>query len=152
MQRRHLLQGAAGALPLAALGLAGLPRPVRAAWPERAFHDQDLAAVEADLFGDRTPQDSDAVVITAPEIAENGRVVPVEVSIDLPAPRTLTLLSDANPYPLLARAHFTPAVEPRVSLRVKLGESANLIALVEADDGLYRAARAVKVTAGGCGG
>jgi predicted secreted protein len=82
MQRRHLLQGAAGALPLAALGLAGLPRPVRAAWPERAFHDQDLAAVEADLFGDRTPQDSDAVVITAPEIAENGRVVPVEVSID----------------------------------------------------------------------
>ena len=94
----------------------------------------------------------DKVKLTAPDIAENGRVVPVEVAIDLPAPKALVLLSDGNPFPLLARAHFTPDVEPRVSIRVKMGQSANLIALVEADGNLHRATRAVKVTAGGCGG
>jgi sulfur-oxidizing protein SoxY len=78
--------------------------------------------------------------------------VPIEVAADLPGVETMTVLSDGNPYPLLARAHVTPAIAPRVSIRVKMGQSANLIALVEADGKLYRATRAVKVTAGGCGG
>jgi sulfur-oxidizing protein SoxY len=153
MQRRQLLRGSAAAAPLAALYLSGLlPRPLLAAWPDQAFHAEELAAAHTDLFGDRTVEDSDAIAITAPDIAENGRVVPVEVSIDLPAPERLALFSDANPFPLLAQAHFTAAVEPRLSVRVKLGQSANLIALVEADGKLYRASRAVKVTSGGCGG
>jgi sulfur-oxidizing protein SoxY len=151
MRRRRLIRDAIGAA--AALGLAGLlPRSLLAAWPDKAFHAQDLSEAEADLFGDRVPEDTDAITITAPDIAENGRVVPVEVSIGLPSPQTMTLFSDGNPFPLLARARFTPDVEPSVSIRVKMGESANLIALVEADGKLYRATRAVKVTAGGCGG
>jgi len=153
MHRRQLLEGTVCAVPLTALTLAGLlPRPSRAAWPDDAFHGKDLAAVQADLFDDVTPEDTDAVTIAAPDIAENGRVVPVEIGIDLPSPQTMTLFSDGNPYPLLARARFTPDVEPRLSVRVKMGESANLIALVEADGKLYRATRAVKVTSGGCGG
>jgi len=158
MQRRRLLQHGAAGLSLAALAGSGLlPRLLGAAeapagWPGEAFHAEQLDRVEALLFGSGAAQDSDAVLITTPDIAENGRVVPVEVAIELPRPRTLALLSDANPFPLLALTHFTPAVAPRVSIRVKLAESARLIALVEADGGLYRASRAVKVTAGGCGG
>jgi len=153
MKRRDLLQQTLTAAPLAALCAAGL-LPVRllADWPQAAFDAEHLDEVQRLLFGVQAAEDSDRIKIDAPEIAENGRVVPVEVSIDLPEPQTLVLLSDANPYPLLARARFTPDVEPELSMRVKLGESANLIALVQADGGLYRASRAVKVTSGGCGG
>jgi len=158
MQRRKLLETGCIAMPLAALGLGALlPARARAAatahaWPERAFHAEAVDAVVAELFGDRNAEDSARITLTAPDVAENGRVVPIEVAADLPGVETMTVLSDGNPYPLLARAHVTPAIAPRVSIRVKMGQSANLIALVEADGKLYRATRAVKVTAGGCGG
>jgi sulfur-oxidizing protein SoxY len=158
MQRRHLLEIGFSAIPLATLGLGAL-LPTRArsavtphAWPESAFHAEAVDAAIADLFGDRAAEDSMRITLTAPDIAENGRVVPVEVETDLPGVETMTILCDGNPYPLLARAHVTPAVAPRVSIRVKMGQSSNLIALVEAEGKLYRATRAVKVTAGGCGG
>jgi sulfur-oxidizing protein SoxY len=160
MQRRTLLQSALVAPPAAALGLAGL-LPARTmakagppvdTWPDRAFHAEALDEAVAELFEGRDAEETDRITLTAPDIAENGRVVPVEVAADLPDLQTVTLLSDGNPFPLLARARFTPAVAPRVSIRVKMGQSANLIALVEADGKLYRTTRAVKVTAGGCGG
>lgn len=153
MRRRALLKTTVHATALTALGAAGLlPRLALAEWPSEAFHAEKLDAVVNDLFGDQVATESDAIKLTAPDIAENGRIVPVEVAVELPSPKTLVLLSDGNPFPLLARAHFTGDVEPWVSVRVKMGESANLIALVEADGNLYRATRAVKVTAGGCGG
>ena len=157
MHRRALLKGGLSTAPLALLAAAGLlPRLLPAAgtstWPSEAFNAEDLAEAERLLFAEVAVEDTDLVAITAPDIAENGRVVPVEVRIDLPNPQRLALLSDGNPFPLLAQAHFTPDVEPVVSVRVKMGESANLIALAEADGKLYRAMRAVKVTAGGCGG
>jgi sulfur-oxidizing protein SoxY len=158
MQRRELLETGAMAAAMATVGLGGLlPTRARAdntahAWPARAFHADAVDAAIAELFGDRDTEESERITLTAPDIAENGRVVPVEVAADLPGVETMTVLSDGNPFPLLARAHVTSAVAPRVSIRVKLGQSATLIALVEADGKLYRGTRAVKVTAGGCGG
>jgi sulfur-oxidizing protein SoxY len=153
MHRRTLLQAAVTAGQLSLMLAAGLiPRRLLAEWPADAFQAEVLADAERLLFGDRTAEDSDQIIIDAPDIAENGRNVPIEVRTSLPGTNTVTLLSDTNPFPLLARARFTQKVAPRVSLRVKLGGTGNLIALVEADGGLYRATRAVKVTAGGCGG
>ncbi|MGB5736781.1 MAG: thiosulfate oxidation carrier protein SoxY [Thiohalocapsa sp.] len=153
MQRRQALISAGSATTLAALWAAGiLPKIARAAWPGDAFQATELKAAESLLFGEVAAEDTDQIQITTPDIAENGRVVPVEVTIALPEPRTLTLLSDGNPSPLLARAYFTPGVEPRLAIRVKLAESSNLIAFVEAGGTLYRQTKAVKVTAGGCGG
>lgn len=157
MQRRQFLKNGVAAAPVAVLGLGALV-PARAlgaaanAWPSNAFHAEDLDTAITELFGAAAAEDTDRIRLTAPDIAENGRIVPVELETDLPGVRTMAVLSDGNPFPLLARARVTPAVAPRVSVRVKMGQSANLIALVEADGGLYRTARAVKVTAGGCGG
>lgn len=157
MQRRRFLENGVAAAPILALGLGGLV-PARTfgagthAWPSNAFHAEDLDTAISELFGAAAAQDTDHIRLTAPDIAENGRIVPVELETDLPGARTMAVLSDGNPFPLLARAQVTPAVAPRVSVRVKMGQSANLIALVEADGGLYRTTRAVKVTAGGCGG
>lgn len=153
MKRRQALKTGVSAAAMTTLWAAGLlPEGALAAWPGDAFEAQDIGLAERLLFGDAAIEPSDQIVITAPDVAENGRVVPVEVTIALPEPTMLALLSDGNPSPLLARARFTPRVEPRLALRVKLGESSNLIALVQAGGRLYRQTRAVKVTAGGCGG
>jgi sulfur-oxidizing protein SoxY len=157
MQRRRVLETGLIAAPLASLGLGGLltARTAAAAppaWPSEAFHAEALDDVMAQLFDGRSMTDSDRITIGTPDIAENGSIVPVDVVADLPGIERITLLSDGNPFPLLARARLTPAVAPKVSIRVKMGQSANLIAVAEADGGLYKAARAVKVTAGGCGG
>jgi sulfur-oxidizing protein SoxY len=123
-----------------------------AEWPSDAFNAEDLGDAKRLLFGERSVEETDRIAIDAPDIAENGRNVPVEVTTALPGATSITLLSDTNPFPLLARAHLTPKIVPRIATRVKLGGTGNLIALVEADGGIYRAKRSVKVTAGGCGG
>ena len=153
MKRRTLIH-AAMAAPSASLAaaLVVIPARLRADWPTDAFHAEALMDAQQLLFGEREIEDSARLVIDAPEIAENGRNVPVEVRTDLAGLQSITLLSDSNPSPLLARARFTPAAAPRLALRFKLGGSGNLIAIAEADGKLYRAVRPVKVTAGGCGG
>jgi sulfur-oxidizing protein SoxY len=142
------------AAPCASLAaaLVVIPARLRADWPTDAFYAEALTDAQQLLFGEREIEDSTRLVIDAPEIAENGRNVPVEVRTDLAGLQSITLLSDSNPSPLLARARFTPAAAPRLALRFKLGGSGNLIAIAEADGKLYRAVRPVKVTAGGCGG
>jgi sulfur-oxidizing protein SoxY len=142
------------AAPCASLAaaLVVIPARLRADWPTDAFYAEALTDAQRLLFGEREIEDSTRLVIDAPEIAENGRNVPVEVRTDLAGLQSITLLSDSNPSPLLARARFTPAAAPRLALRFKLGGSGNLIAIAEADGKLYRAVRPVKVTAGGCGG
>jgi sulfur-oxidizing protein SoxY len=153
MQRRTLLRAAGSAAQLSLLAGIGLvPTHILGAWPEQAFHAEKLPDVEKLLFGDAAIADSDQIRVDAPDIAENGRIVPVEVQTGLPGTRSITLLSDTNPAPLLAKANLTPAVAPRIALRVKLGGTGNLIVIVETEKGLFRATKAVKVTAGGCGG
>jgi sulfur-oxidizing protein SoxY len=153
MHRRILLQAALGAAQLGVLLAAGLaPRRLIAAWPADAFHAEALGEAERLLFGDRPIEDSDGIRIEAPDIAENGRNVPITVETDLTPPFTLVLLADKNPTPLLARARFEASAAPSLSVRVKLGASGNLIAVAEQDGRLLRGVPPVKVTAGGCGG
>jgi sulfur-oxidizing protein SoxY len=84
--RRLILQGA-GAVAL--VGLGNLPfglAPAFAAndkYPEDAFKAKsDADAIKA-LYG-KTAEPSDKVKMDAPEIAENGAVVPISVSSTLP--------------------------------------------------------------------
>ena len=105
-----------------------------------------------------TPQDA-KVTIKAPEIAENGMAVPVTVSVDSEMTeksyvKALYIAADGNPNPPVAIYEFTPlAGKAEVSLRAKLSQTQNVIAVAEMNDGtLYRASREVKVTIGGCGG
>ncbi|KAA6187797.1 thiosulfate oxidation carrier protein SoxY [Thiohalocapsa marina] len=157
MKRRPLLvnTGLLGlgaiASPLAFTG-ALIPRTAGASWPSEAFDASALSDAEQRLFDGRPIQDSTELSISAPDIAENGRVVPVGVRIALPNANQFALFAAKNPTPLLARVHLTPAVAPEVALRVKLDETTELIAIAEADGQLYRTSRSVKVTGGGCGG
>jgi sulfur-oxidizing protein SoxY len=152
IDRRCFLQAAIGAAQLGLLLTLGLtPRRILANWPAKGFHAETLADAERLLFGDAAIRDSDHIRISAPDVAENGANVPVEVRITLENPRTLFLFSEKNPYPLLARARLTAALDPVLSLRVKMAGSGDLVAVVETDGGYYRSRVPVEVTTGGCG-
>jgi sulfur-oxidizing protein SoxY len=96
--------------------------------------------------------DSKDIVITSPDIAENGAVVPVAVTSNIPKTQEIYILVEKNPNPLTATFTIPDGTEPFMSVRTKMGQSSNVYAVVKADGKLYSAFRETKVTLGGCGG
>ena len=96
--------------------------------------------------------ESKDIVITSPDIAENGAVVPFTISSKLPKTEQLALLVEKNPNVLAASFGIPQGTEPSVNTRVKMGGTSNVIALVKADGKFYYTTKEVKVTLGGCGG
>ena len=143
MNRRTFLAAGLGALLLSG--------PARAAWPEAAFEAKQTDDVMGQLGG-KDAAASDAIIITAPDIAENGAVVPISVSTTLPEVTRVSILVAKNPLPLTSTYDLTPGAVPYVATRVKMLETSDVVALVEAGGKTYTATREVKVTIGGCGG
>jgi sulfur-oxidizing protein SoxY len=133
---------------------AGLAAPLRALALERnvrAFESKTLDDALA-ASGTAGAQDSDAIEIKAPDIAENSAIVHVEIRSRLPDTRTILLFAEKNPQPLVAQFDLLPGLEPYVAVRIKMAESAFLRVVVKAGEGLYVARRETKVTLGGCAG
>lgn len=152
--RRNALRAGGGAGVLALLFAAGIIRPgegLAADWNEAAFSVKTLAEAMRAL-GAQNPVASDAILIKAPEIAENGAVVPIGVESRLPGTQSITLLVEKNPQPLTASFEIPAGTEPNVSTRVKMGQSSDVYALVKADGKFYVAKKEIKITLGGCGG
>jgi sulfur-oxidizing protein SoxY len=153
--RRLILKGAA---TVALVGLGNLPfslAPVLAAandkYPEDAFKQKsDADAIKA-LYG-KTAEPSDKVKLDAPEIAENGGVVPITVSSSLADVTSISILVAENPNALAASYKIPAGTLPSVANRLKMAKTTNVIAIVEAGGKLYSATKEVKVTVGGCGG
>ena len=153
--RRLILQGAA---LVALVGLGDLPfnlAPAFAAandkYPEDAFKQKSDADAIRLLYG-KTAEASDKVKLDAPEIAENGAVVPVSVSTTLDDVTSIAFLASENPNALIARYRIPAGTVPSVANRIKMAKTSNVIVLVEAGGKLYSATKEVKVTVGGCGG
>jgi sulfur-oxidizing protein SoxY len=148
-RRETLKQSAVVAGLLAATGLF----PQHAfAFNKAAFEAKSVAdAVKA--FGGGAPTESKDVTLTAPDIAENGAVVPMGVATSLAGVKHVLILVEKNPSALVAKFDVTDAVEPNFSTRAKMGQSSDVYAVAITSDGkaLY-AKKEVKVTLGGCGG
>jgi sulfur-oxidizing protein SoxY len=153
--RRLILQGAS-LVALVGLGnpLFGLAPALAAAndkYPEDAFKAKsDADAIKA-LYG-KTAEPSDKVKLDAPEIAENGAVVPISVTTDLADVTSISFLVAENPNALAASYKIPAGTMPSVANRLKMAKTSNVIAIVEAGGKLYSATKEVKVTVGGCGG
>ena len=152
--RRQLLSRSAQvAGMLAALGLLPGLAPAQAAGYNAAAFDAKTMAEAMKALGAGAPVESKDVTITAPDIAENGAVVPVGAATALPGVKRLLLLVEKNPAVLSAAFEVSEAVDANFSTRVKMGQSSNVYAIaVMADGRLLYAAKEVKVTLGGCGG
>jgi sulfur-oxidizing protein SoxY len=149
-RREMMSRGAAVAGLLAGVGL--LPQAAQAAWAQAAFDAKSMAEA-AKALGGGAPVESKDVALTAPDIAENGAVVPLGCACALPGVKRLLLLVEKNPNVLSAVFDVGDAVEANFATRVKMGQSSNVYAVAMMGDGkvLY-AQKEVKVTLGGCGG
>ena len=153
--RRLILRGA-GAVALTGLGIVLFnPADVFAAandkYPEDAFKQKGAADAIKSLYG-RTAEPSDKVKLDAPEIAENGAVVPISVSTTLTEVTSIAFLASENPNALAAVYRIPPGTAPNVANRLKMAKTCDVIVIVEAGGKLYSATKEVKVTVGGCGG
>ena len=137
----------------AGVSLGLLPLSVFAAWPAGAFDAETTDAVANALYGTAGAETSDAITIKAPDIAENGAVVPVSDKADIANADSVALLVANNPAPLAATFEMAAPGSIDVGTRIKMGKTSQLVALVRADGKLYSAtSKEVKVTIGGCGG
>jgi sulfur-oxidizing protein SoxY len=93
-----------------------------------------------------------AIKIKAPDIAENGAVVPVSVSADMGDVESITIVTEKNQNPLTASFALSAAAIPDISTRIKMGKTSNVMAIVKSGGKLYSTGKEVKVTIGGCGG
>ena len=151
--RRHSLRAASGLGVYAALVAVGLLPAGRASAQQfaSAFQTKSIADTLKAL-GAGTPADSKDVIINSPDIAENGAVVPVGVRSNLPKTEMIALLVEKNPNALAGAYTLLDGAEPDVNMRIKMGQSSDVYALVKADGKFYMTKKEIKVTLGGCGG
>jgi sulfur-oxidizing protein SoxY len=154
LSRRAALKGAGAGSLLAAAMAAGLLRPADALaeWNKSAFESKTLSDALKNLKV-AAPVETKDIAIRAPDIAENGAVVPIEIQSNIPGTKSIAVLIEKNPFPYAGSFEFVHGALPFVALRLKIGESSNVRAVVATADGkFYTAAKEVKVTIGGCGG
>ena len=153
--RRTVLKGAVAG-GLAGLGFGAFPFPAFADadakdWPADAFKGKGEAETLKALYG-KSAEASDKVSLDAPEIAENGAVVPIAVASTLPNVTGVAILVLENPNVLAAAYKIPAGTQPAVSNRLKMAKTSKVVAVVESGGKLYSASKEVKVTVGGCGG
>jgi sulfur-oxidizing protein SoxY len=133
---------------------AGLltPSTVLAAWPKSAFEAKGVDETLTALLGSKDHAASGDIKIKAPDIAENGAVVPVSVKTGMGGVSDIAIIAEKNGQPLAANFVLGSSAKGFVSTRIKMGKTSNVIAVVKAGGKLYSARKEVKVTIGGCGG
>ncbi|MBP0050004.1 thiosulfate oxidation carrier protein SoxY [Marinobacterium sp. AK62] len=151
MNRRSVVKAVAAGGALMGLSVL-MPRAAMAAWTKAAFEASEQSAAIKALYGEDSATESPEVILDAPDIAENGAVVPVSVSTTLPNVESMSIFIENNPSPLAVQFMIPEGTEADVSTRVRMGKTTNVTAVVKADGVLHRATKEVKVTIGGCGG
>jgi sulfur-oxidizing protein SoxY len=150
--RRSFLKFAGAVSTLAAGGAAGLLHTAAAlaAWNKAGFESKALADTLKNL-GVSNPAESRDITITAPDIAENGAVVPVAVTSRIPNTEQISIVAEKNPFPLAATFDIGNGGEGYVSTRIKMGQTSDVWAVVKAGGKFFTAKKEVKITVGGCG-
>jgi len=149
------LKSGGGVTLLTLVAAAGWLKPGDAAaesWNKAAFDTKSMADTMTARGGSEPVQSKDIVFFQTPDIAENGAVVPVGISSNIPKTESIAILIEKNPNLLAASFDIPAGTDPTISTRVKMGQSSNIVALVKADGKYYVATKEVKVTLGGCGG
>jgi sulfur-oxidizing protein SoxY len=154
MKRREFVQttSAAAVLGLAAsAGLFPATAAAQSAWNKAAFEAKSLADVVKALGGSAAIESKD-VILSAPEIAENGNVVRMGAQSMAAGTTWLGLVIEKNPSALAAGFDIYDGTEANMSTNLKMGQTSNVYALAKVGDKFMYAVKEVKVTLGGCGG
>ena len=147
-QRRKVVFG--GSSLLLAGGLLETASAATPPWDGATFETHSLEDAVRTLGGS-TPVESNDVLLTGPDLAENGAVVPFTIESRIPGTSRMAILVEKNPWIVAITFGIPPGTEAWVSTRVKMNETSKVIALAGTGDGRwYSTARPVKVTRGGC--
>jgi sulfur-oxidizing protein SoxY len=152
-QRRNVLKGAGSASVVTVAVMAGLLKPgmALAVWNKAGFEAKDLNSALASIGGGGAAASGD-ISVKAPDIAENGAVVPVEITSNIAGTEAIAIVGEKNALPLIADFKLMNGAQGYVSTRIKMGTTSNVVAVVKAGGKVYKAHKEVKVTIGGCGG
>jgi sulfur-oxidizing protein SoxY len=154
LKRRVFLKGSVAAGTLGVAVGAGLltPSAVMAAWPKEAFSARKSEEALSKLMGSSATSPSDAITIKAPDIAENGAVVPITIDTSMNGVESIALIASNNATPLVASFNLGAGAQGYVSTRIKMGKTGDVVAVVKSGGKMFSARKGVKVTIGGCGG
>src|SRR6202158_2198079 len=144
-KRRTLLKTGSGVTLLSLLGAAGMLAPHAAqaqGWNKAAFDTHNLAETMKALGGGEPAQSKDIVFFQTPDIAENGAVVPLGITSNIPKTESIAILIEKNPNMLAASFDIPEGTDPTITTRVKMGQTSNILALVKADGKYYEIGRA----------
>jgi sulfur-oxidizing protein SoxY len=148
--RRTFLKATFAASSTVALGT--LPIAAMADWPKAAFEAKTVGDALKVLYSSLDVTNSPDIKLEAPDVAENGAVVPVTISTQLADVETITIIAEKNAVPLVGQFKLTKDSVAYVSTRIKMAETSHVVAVVKAGGKLYSTKKSVTVTAGGCGG
>jgi len=151
--RRNVLKGAGAASAVSVAVAAGLMNPTAAfaAWNKAGFESKDLGGAMGAIGGNAAVASGD-ISVKAPDIAENGAVVPVEITSSIAGTESIAIVGEKNTQPLIAVFNLSNGAQGYISTRIKMGSTSNVVAVVKAGGKVYKAHKEVKVTIGGCGG
>jgi sulfur-oxidizing protein SoxY len=153
MKRRNFIKNSilfAGALAVAPSAI--LSNQAYAAWPKKSFDIKDLSDSVISVYGHNNLEESSKVKLKAPAIAENGAIVPINVSTTLDNVESIMIFVENNPQPLSSGYQLTSLAQPSIGTRLKMGKTSNVMAAVKSGNKIYTSTQEVKVTIGGCGG
>lgn len=150
--RRSLLEKTLATGIVAVAAGAGLLRPARilaAEWPKDAFASESVEDALINLLGTAQASGSGAIKIKAPFQAENGAVVPISVTSDLPDVRSITIMVEKNTPPLAANLKLSGTAQGYFQVHVKMDRTSNVRVVVKAGGKIYSARHKIKVIVGG---
>lgn len=125
-------------------------RALAAVWNRPAF-EADRVAPALQGLGVMGESPSPDIDIVAPQMAENGAIIQIEVTSRIPDTEAIAIIAEKNPTPLIANFLFSNGAEPYLITRIKMAETADLKVVVKAGSRYYSASRRVEVALGGCG-
>ena len=120
--------------------------------PDAAFLARDADTAIMEVLGTREAAASDQIMLDAPLQAENGAVVPIEVSTTLPSPESIVVVVPNNPTPLLSVIEATPRTGNYFRMRIKMAGTDEVMVYVKSGGQWYVTSQQVRVAIGGCGG
>jgi len=151
-QRRTVLKGVGSAAAVGVAVAAGLLKPTAAFAGDRsAFDAKGLDAAMKAIKATGAAESKD-IIVKAPDIAENGAVVPVEITSNIAGTESIAILAEKNASPMVGEFNLSNGAQGFISTRIKLANTSNVRAVVKAGSKMYTATKEVKVTIGGCGG
>ncbi len=150
MQRREFLTVLTVALAAAMLPINALAALLNQTWNKTAFEATKLDEATKGLnVSTETP--SKDIEIVAPDRAENGAVVQIEITSNIKNTESITVLVEHNPTPLIGTFNFSNGALPFVITRIKMAEDSDVKVIVKAEGKFFANSKKVIVLENGCG-